>query len=135
MTTGRESVFVVGALIQRLQHNKEWFSKTVFDGIAKKATEGDVAAVNWLVEHGFMRVVNFDEIIVVPAGVREAVERVQEVGKADMTDVSQVIEELGKLGLRKEALWLKSTPAALVDGVVQGVDEDPDVEDDHWRAV
>ena len=76
MTTGRESVFVVGALIQRLQHNKEWFSKTVFDGIAKKATEGDVAAVNWLVEHGFMRVVNFDEIIVVPAGVREAVERV-----------------------------------------------------------
>ena len=80
MTTGRESVFVVGALIQRLQHNKEWFSKTVFDGIAKKATEGDVAAVNWLVEHGFMRVVNFDEIIVVPAGVREAVERVGKWG-------------------------------------------------------
>ena len=130
MTTGRESVFVVGALIQRLQRNKEWFSKTVFDGIAKKATEGDVAAVNWLVEHGFMSVVYFDEIIVVPAGVREAVERVREVGKADMTDVSQVIKELGKLGFRKEALWLKSTPEALVDGVVQGVDEDLDVEDD-----
>ena len=130
MTTGRESVFVVSDLIQRLQSNKEWFSKTVFDGIAKKATEGDVAAVNWLVEHGFMSVVYFDEIIVVPAGVREAVERVREVGKADMTDVSQVIKELGKLGFRKEALWLKSTPAALVDGVVQGVDEDPDVEDD-----
>ena len=101
MTTGRESVFVVGALIQRLQRNKEWFSKTVFDGIAKKATEGDVAAVNWLVEHGFMSVVYFDEIIVVPAGVREAVERVREVGKADMTDVSQVIKELGKLGFRE----------------------------------
>ena len=86
MTTGRESVFVVSDLIQRLQHNKEWFSKTVFAGIAEKATEGDVAAVNWLVEHGFMRVVNFDEIIVVPAGVREAVERVREVGKADMTE-------------------------------------------------
>ena len=62
MTTGRECVFVVSDLIQRLQHNKAWFSKTVFDGIAKKATEGDVAAVNWLVEHGFMSVVNFDEI-------------------------------------------------------------------------
>ena len=46
-----------------------------------------------------------------------------------MTDVSQVIEELGKLGLEKEALWLKSTPEALVDGVVQGVDEDPEEAD------
>ena len=26
-------------------------------------------------------------------------------------------------------------PAALVDGVFQGVDEDPDVEHDSWRAV
>ena len=82
MTTGRESVFVVSDLIQRLQSNKEWFSKTVFDGIAKKATEGDVAAVNWLVEHGFMSVVYFDEIIVVPAGVREAVERVRGSGES-----------------------------------------------------
>ena len=130
MTTGRESVFVVGDLIQRLQHNKEWFSKTVFYGIAKKATEGDVAAVNWLVEHGFMSVNWNSGIIVAPAGVREAVERVREVGIADMTDGSQVIEELGKLGFRKEALWLKSTPDALVDGVFQGVDEDPDVEGD-----
>ena len=129
MTTGRESVFVVSDLIQRLQHNKEWFSKTVFAGIAEKATEGDVAAVNWLVEHGFMRVVNFDEIIVVPAGVREAVERVREVGIADMTDGSQVVEKARKLGFEKEALWLKSTPEALVDGVVQGVDEDPEEAD------
>ena len=130
MTTGRECVFVVSDLLQRSPGNKEWFSKTVFDGIAKKATEGDVAAVNWLVEHGFMSVVYFDEIIVVPAGVREAVERVREVGIADMTDGSQVVEKARKLGFEKEALWLKSTPAALVDGVVQGVDEDPDVEDD-----
>ena len=130
MTTGRESVFVVSDLIQRLQSNKEWFSKTVFDGIAKKATEGNVAAVNWLVKHGFMNVNWNFEIIVTPAGVREAVERVRELGKADMTDNSQVVEEASKLGFEKEALWLKSTPAALVDGVVQGVDEDPDVEDD-----
>ena len=77
-----------------------------------------------------MRVVNFDEIIVVPAGVREAVERVREVGIADMTDGSQVVEKARKLGFEKEALWLKSTPEALVDGVVQGVDEDPDEEAD-----
>ena len=130
MTTGRESVFVVDDLVQRLQHNKEWFSKTVFYGIAKKATEGDVAAVNWLVKHGFMSV--NPEIIVAPAGVREAVERVRDIGEADMTDNSQVVEEARKLGFDKEALWLKSTPAALVDGVFQGVDEDSYVEDD-WR--
>ena len=47
-----------------------------------------------------------------------------------MTDGSQVVEKARKLGFEKEALWLKSTPEALVDGVVQGVDEDPDEEAD-----
>ena len=126
MTTGKKRVFEVGDLIQRLQGKKEWFSKAVFDGIAKKATEGDVAAVDWLVDYGYMTVRRNEEIIIGPAGVREAIEKVREVGSADMTSVIQVVEVASKLGFEEAAQWLKSHPAALVDGVFRGVDEEPE---------
>ena len=56
MTTGKRKVFEVGDLITVGPKEKERFSAIFFKAIVAKARDGDIAAVNWLVEHGFMSV-------------------------------------------------------------------------------
>ena len=52
----KEWVFDPNDLIAKTQNKKEWFSKTVFGRIVEKAKKGDVEAVRWLVEQGYMTV-------------------------------------------------------------------------------
>ena len=57
MTTKRE-VFEVGDLMvmNEKPNEKGRISTEIFEGITNKARAGDIAAVNWLVDHGFMSV-------------------------------------------------------------------------------
>ena len=132
MTTGKRKVFVVGDLIEKSQSRKELFSKAVFGSIVEKAKKGDVEAVRWLVEYGFMAARRNEEITIVPADVYDGIEAIRKSDQINMMECEKVIEAARDLDLPETARWVRDNQVAYMDGIDRGFtfDEEPERLDD-----
>ena len=126
MGSGSGAVFGMSDLIE--DHCKESASAEIFEAIVKRARSGEVEAVRWLTEYGYMQVERHAPLILVSAEVLKGIEAVRLSGETNMLDLGEVVRLAANLGHGETAEWLVSNKADYGRGVIQGftLDEEPD---------
>ena len=126
MGNGAGAVFGMSDLIE--DHYKEDVSKQIFEAIVKRAGSGEVEAVRWLTEYGYMQVKRHAPVILVSVEVLTGIEAVRVSGETNMLDYRRVADLASETGWQTTSDWIRDNDDDYCRGVLQGftLDEEPD---------
>ena len=127
MSNESGAVFGISDLIED-REEKESVSKQIFEAIVKRAGTGEVEAVRWLTEYGFLQVKRHDPLILVSVDVLTGIEAVRVSGETNMMDYRKVADLAMENGWQTTSDWIRDNRDDYCRGVIQGftLDEEPD---------
>ena len=129
-----KKVFKTCDLIERAWAEKRIFSAEVFDAIVDRARKGEIEAVRWLTEYGFISLRRHKPPVQVTADVLKGIEALRaELGDDRMQNYRDVISVRNLVHLHPNTVqWVWEHESEYAAGLVQGftLEEQPDGDDD-----
>ena len=125
-----KEVFKTCDLIERARAEKSIFSAEVFGAIVNRARKGEIEAVRWLTEYGFISLRRHKPPVLVEDYVLEGIEALRAELGDDMQNYRQV-RKFSRLFPDAEQ-WVREHESEYAAGLVQGftLEEQPDGDDD-----